>query len=1155
MLCLTVSGMSGLIYEVAWVRSLELVFGATSFAVATVLAAFMGGLALGSLWMGRAAQRLARFHPLRIYAVIECCIGAAGLLVPVTLQALVPLYQMTWTHFHASFTLFSLWRFVLCGSILLLPTALMGATLPIASRLAASGSDAPDAGAPAGSSAGTGTRVGLLYAANTFGAVIGCAAAGLALLPSIGLRRTEWLAVGLNLLAAAGAFLLAGGRRGLPAEQDGGRRTPAAPAATEARPPRAATVLVALYAISGATAMVYEVAWSRLLVLVLGSSTYSYTIMLTTFLLGLASGAWIGAWIMKKRAHALLAAALCQVLVALSTYLGLYLVRELPYLYVVAHDRLQPSARGLLGVQLALAAGLMILPTLGLGAMFPITIGGLNPSGAGAPRVVGRAYAWNTLGAIAGSLAAGFWLVPRIGSRGALLAGIAASALLALWGLLEARPAPPPRLRALFACALLAFVANALVAAPVLPPEILSSGVFRYADRYQGVDRTGFLENARASHGEILFFKEGLTCTVTVFRTTTALSILVNGKPDASVPPGLAEPFGRLRTARPGDLPTQVLMAQVPMLLAPRADRVLVVGLGSGVSLGSTLSHPAREIDCVELEDAVVKGSRFFDAESGAPLDDPRVRLVVNDARNHLLVSDRPYDVIISEPSNPWVAGAASLFTRDFFALARSRLGPDGLFCQWVQLYELTAEDFRTILRSFAAVFPGVHVFRVASDAIVIGSNGRAPIRLESILARANPGVLADLGRIGIRTPEDLLAHYWIGGDELRARLGSGPFNTDDNMLIEFKAPLRMLSRRKAEQEAQARELAAMFAGDATGIVRQVRLPGEDRVRQSLFWARLAAASVAQGYPDLAGLYAGRSLALERNPEAARAAGEALALAGRPDDARLWLEGAAHEFPRDSGLLRSLVALERSAQDWPAVRRHAQALTALAPADRQARYWLGEGLYRLGERRAALAALSALAPAGRTDAATPPATPDDEFPDLGFLLGSLLAAAGREAAAIPPLQSHLHAHPADREARAILAGALERAGRLAEARAERRRLEPDAGRLAASRLEQAKTAWESVPPERLRALLAEARELDPDSDEIALLLARAHARLGDRRGAAALLEEFLDAHPDRPWAIGYLSQIDAENGGRERSRLLAERYVALTGRTWETIRE
>src|SRR5436309_5806846 len=250
LLCLFVSGASGLIYEIAWVRSLELVFGATSFAVATVLAAFMGGLALGSWVMGMAAARLERFHPLRIYAVIECLIGAAGLLVPVALSGLVPIYQAVWTHFHASFAVFSLWRFALCGAVLLVPTALMGATLPIASRLAADESDAGGTGVP--STAAASRRVGLLYACNTVGAVAGCAAAGLALLPALGLHRTEWLAVGLNLLAAAGALLLAwrGGSRPLRASAATGLPPAAGPGAVG----RSGFVLVLTYALSGGRA-------------------------------------------------------------------------------------------------------------------------------------------------------------------------------------------------------------------------------------------------------------------------------------------------------------------------------------------------------------------------------------------------------------------------------------------------------------------------------------------------------------------------------------------------------------------------------------------------------------------------------------------------------------------------------------------------------------------------------------------------------------------------------------------------------------------------------------------------------------------------------------------------------------------------------------
>ncbi len=1159
--CLAVSGMSGLVYEVVWMRSLELIFGTTSFAVATVLAAFMGGLALGSAGMAAAARRLERFEPLRVYAAIELLVGVCGLRVPLALRVILPLHQMIGSRFHASFAALSLGRFVLCGAVLLAPTALMGATLPVVSRLAERGDEE------------TGRRVGVLYAVNTLGGVIGCAAAGLAFLPSIGLRRTGWLAVGLNLVAASGAYLLARLRDARPAEVSGGSPRPApasgpvataaatgtAEAAADPLSRRGGTVLIGMYALSGATAMVYEIAWSRLLVLVLGSSTYSYTLMLATFLSGLAAGAWLGTRLRRESHEPLLAAALCQVFVALTTYLGLTLVRELPYLYVLARDRLQPSPTGLLGVQLALTASLMILPTLGLGAMFPITMAGLNPRGERAPRMVGAAYAWNTLGAIAGSLAGGFWLVPRLGSRGALAAGIAVSALLAIPALAATRSPLRRGLRAAFACAVLALAIDVVVDAPALPPEVLSSGVFRYADRYSGLDHARFFEAARANHGDILYFKEGLTCTVTVFRTTSAQVLLVNGKPDASVPPGLAEPFGPLRTARLGDLPTQVLVAQIPMLLAPRADEVLVIGLGSGVTVGSALAHPVRELECAELETAVVEGSRFFDTQSGAPLRDPRVRLVVDDARNHLLVNGRRYDVIISEPSNPWVTGASGLFTRDFFELARSRLAPDGLFGQWVQLYELTVPEFQAILRGFAAVFPEVHIFRVATDAILIGSNGNSPLRLDRILERGGPRVVADLERVGIHTPADLVAHYWVGGAELRRSLGPGPINTDDNMLIEFAAPLRMLARSPAERQSEASALASMFSGRTTGVASHLGLPGVDRAGQSVFYAGLAASAVAQGYADVGVVYARRSLDLQDNPAAARSYGEALAIGGLADGARTWLGGAVAEFPRDPGPLRALLGIEHDAQDWPAVRRHARALLALDPRDRVARYWLGDSLQRAGDRVSALATLAPLAPAdwsapvdrpagGRADPAA-----DDALPELGWLIGSLEHDAGRPEAAIVPLLRHLRLHPADRRAREILIDSLERTGRARQAESERRRLAPDAADQAAARLERAKAAWDAGPADRLTGLLDEAREFEPDSDEITFLLARARVRSGSRGDAVRLLEEFLDAHPDRPWAVAYLGQLDAEDGRAERSRLLAERYVALTGKRWTPI--
>jgi spermidine synthase len=231
----------------------------------------------------------------------------------------------------------------------------------------------------------------------------------------------------------------------------------------------------------------------------------------------------------------------------------------------------------------------------------------------------------------------------------------------------------------------------------------------------------------------------------------------VNGKPDASVPSALTNPVNPAEKPqlKYGDLPTQISLGEIPMLLAAAQDRVMVIGLGSGVTLGSVLRHPVKRVECVELEDAVVKACRFFHNYNGYPLYDKRVDLVVNDARNHLLVTDKKYDVIISEPSNPWIAGAASLFTSEFFNLASSKLQPNGIFCQWIQLYELQSEEFQAILRSFTAAFPSVHIFRVDMDAILVGSTKGNPIRLDQLQARLIPDVKADLERIECRSVAD----------------------------------------------------------------------------------------------------------------------------------------------------------------------------------------------------------------------------------------------------------------------------------------------------------------------------------------------------------------------------------------------------------------
>jgi spermidine synthase len=287
-------------------------------------------------------------------------------------------------------------------------------------------------------------------------------------------------------------------------------------------------------------------------------------------------------------------------------------------------------------------------------------------------------------------------------------------------------------------------------------------------------------------------------------------------------------------------LPTQILLGQLPLLFAPKRDEVLVVGLGSGLTVGSVLTHPVKGVDCIELEDAVVQGSRFFEEHNRKPLADPRTAILVNDARNHLLVTGERYDVIISEPSNPWIAGAANLFTRESFEHSRRRRNAGGLFCQWLQLYELQAEDFATVLRTFASVFPHVHLFRVNHDAILLGSAGPLAMDETELRGRLTEPVREDLARIDIHGLEDVLARHWIGGAELARCVPPGPLNTDDNRRIEFAAPLQVLAG--GDRNAGLEGIARLFEGAGSAAVPHLRLAASTKPEE--FWAGVSEAAL-----------------------------------------------------------------------------------------------------------------------------------------------------------------------------------------------------------------------------------------------------------------------------------------------------------------------
>ncbi len=764
--CFFLSGATGLVYEVLWTRMLGLVFGHTIFAITTVLTAFMAGLGLGSFIFGRIADR--HQHPLTLYGILEAGIGLSCLLIPVLLPWVEVLYLALWRALQLSFFAFSLAQFALILLLLLLPTTLMGATLPVLSRFFVVDEQT------------LGKRVGLLYALNTFGAVLGTALAGYFLLPRFGMRGTLYLAATLNI--GIGALVIAYDqhlRRLRPSTASEGA-PPSQQALPEILPqPLASPMLIALTVIglglSGAASLIYEVAWTRVLSLIIGSSTYAFTAMLFAFLAGIAFGSAAFSRLWGDRRIAPAAFGLIELGIGLSAILILPTFAKMPDLLLkVFTVSLAPDF--VLIVQVLLSIAAMIVPTLLIGASFPCAV---KVAARGVDRVgvdVGRLYAVNTLGAIAGTVFAGFLLIPVVGVQSAVK--IAVLLNLSIGAALILASARMLRSWQWASSSVLSVATLAAVLwMPAWNQAVMSSGVAIYAPTLQKF--AGKVDLAKAFPSRrLLFYEDGLSATVTVQREGDIIFLSVNGKIDAS---------------NGVDMHTQLMSAHIPLLLHPNPKAALVIGLGSGVTVGAVTQHPVERIDVVEIEPAVVKASRFFAKENREALKDPRVHLATADGRNFLLGTTQPYDVIISEPSNPWIGGLATLFSQEFFELAKRRLKPDGVMLQWVQGYNLLPSDLKMVVRTFRTAFPATSVWHAIGtvDYLLLGQQRIRPVDLGRIKAayEAIPALREDMERVGLLSPYALLADFLLTEEDTARYAQNADVNTDDLLPLEFSAP------------------------------------------------------------------------------------------------------------------------------------------------------------------------------------------------------------------------------------------------------------------------------------------------------------------------------------------------------------------------------
>ncbi len=753
-LLFAVSGFAGLIYESIWTHYLKLFLGHAAYAQSLVLIVFMGGLALGAALCSRISEKLPR--PLIAYALVEAIVGACALA------------------FHEIFTLATDWAYALLlpnagsdglalaaklalAALLIFPQSLLlGATFPLMS-----------AGLIRAHPARSGEQLAMLYFTNSLGAASGVIVSGFVLIGWVGLPGTLRFAGLLNLALALAVWLIARKEQDRPLlRQDSASEAP--------------SLLPVVALLTGLASFIYEICWIRMLSLVLGASTHSFELMLAAFIFGLA----LGGLAVRRLVDAVREPV--RLLAWVQIAMGLLALATLP-----VYDRsfglmellMQGLSRNESGYLLFTLAGafiavLVMLPaTLCAGMTLPLITGAMLRGGAG-EAAIGRVYALNTLGAIAGVLFAVHVGLPLLGLKDTLIAGAAIDVLLGLALLYRHSAATREFIAASLVC--LALFLPALLAFR-LDVNKMTAGVFRHGDL------------ASSRDAKILFQKDGKTATVHLVRYSDAISIRTNGKSDGSI--------NTDSTRRGSDEITMILTGAIPLALKPEARSAALIGIGTGLTMHTLLQNLRLErVETVEIEAAMAAAARGFAPSNNTAFADPRGAIAIDDAKTFFSTRKRAYDIIISEPSNPWVSGVSSLFTREFYHRIRPHLNPGGLLVQWFQLYEIDASLLASVMGALGAEFPHYAVFAPSDhDLLIIASDRPVPAAAQAGLYE-DPGMAKELWSIHMLSAGDFDARF-LGNraalEPLFASYGM-PANSDYYPVLDLQAARHRFTERSA---------------------------------------------------------------------------------------------------------------------------------------------------------------------------------------------------------------------------------------------------------------------------------------------------------------------------------------------------------------------
>lgn len=734
------SGACGLVYEIVWTRMLSHVFGTTVYAVSTVLAAYMAGLALGSYVFGKIADKHGR--PMKIYGILEAGIGITALLVPVSFNALKNIYVAL--HSINNDFVFSALRFITSFLVLMIPTTLMGGTLPILSRYFVKKADR------------VGLNIGRVYSVNTFGALAGCLITGFILIENLGINNAIILAAAINIIIAF-IVLNIKTEAEVPAIESAELEQPFA----GKHPSRNANLAIIVFAVSGFCALAYEVLWSRMLVYSLISLTYSFTLMLSTILFGIALGSYIFSKIADRNKHLLTTLGLIEAIIGVIVILGIIgfgSVNE----FCGNTGKTWPSW---IITRFIACSLIMLLPAILMGGTFPLVGKIYIRSTKKAGKSTANIYSLNTVGGIIGSLAAGFMMIPLFGIQQSIfifsLLNILAGFIVIIFD-----DSTGWKFKVTATSAISTLCAALFLIIPFNKPIVLYS---------RSVYEAG-------NKAKVLFYKEDVTATVSVIELKGDRLLNIDGFNAAGV-----KNYEYMR-----------ILGHLPLLLCADPKDVLVICFGSGTTSGAVSKHNLDHIDCVEISPAVIQAAPFYAEVNNNVLADKKFNVIIDDGRNYLLYTKKKYDVITMEPMHPSLSGVVNFYSKEFYELCKSRLNPGGVICQWAPMHILSVNDYKMMVRTFQEVFPHTSFWLAKTEGIMIGTQDKLKLDFQLLQKKISAGeVRQDLDRVQCGNIYAIFDSFIMGEEKLRKYSEKSRLLTDAHPYIEFSGPRNLLLKAR----------------------------------------------------------------------------------------------------------------------------------------------------------------------------------------------------------------------------------------------------------------------------------------------------------------------------------------------------------------------